>query len=36
MADSEISPESLSWTVFFLTTAGALAFVAAVVVFILM
>ncbi len=32
---NDISPENLSWTVFFLTAAGALAFVAAVVLFIL-
>ncbi len=35
MADP-ITPEKLSWTVFFLTAGGALAFVAAVVLFILM
>jgi len=33
---SDITPEKLSWTVFFLTAGGMIAFVSAVVVFILM
>ena len=32
---ADISPEKLSTTIFFLTAGGALAFVAAVVIFIL-
>ena len=30
MANQNLTPEKLSWTVFFLTAAGAIAFIAAV------
>jgi hypothetical protein len=34
MADKETTPESLSWTVFSLTFAGAIAFAVAVAIFV--
>ena len=34
MAANQISPESLSWTVFSLTAAGAAAFIIAVAIFV--
>jgi len=34
MADAPITPENLSWTVFYLTAGGAVAFIVAVAVLV--